>query len=154
MYTDQLFDNLKKIIQSNFTENIPPQVVTLNNATENTVHVKKANIAKKNKKSKRTNADKQSYVINNELAFQVNKYYAVAFTDRWYPGRCSELVDKDTAFFEFLHPSGKNYKWPAKVDNERVHVAGVLCEINIEPISNGRLWVVPEQQLVDKMFNE
>ncbi|CAC5402780.1 unnamed protein product [Mytilus coruscus] len=92
---------------SNFTENIPPQVVTLNNATENTVLVKKA---KKNKKSKRTNANKQSNLINDELAFQVNKYYAVAFTDRWYPGRCSELVDKDTAFLEFVHPSGKNYK--------------------------------------------
>ena len=89
-----------------------------------------------------------------KVSFELNKFFAVAFTDRWYPGRCNEIIDEQTAFIEFLHPSGKHYKWPTKPDIQRVHLSGTLSEVSVEPISNGRLWIVPQAQQnhVDNMF--
>ena len=39
-----------------------------------------------------------------------------------------------------------------KTDKQRIHLAGILCEIFVEPVSNGRIFVVNEQDLVDKLF--
>ena len=70
------------------------------------------------------------------------------------PGLCTEVIDEQTAFFDFLHPSGKHFKWPHKTDKQRIHLARILYEIFVEPVSNvnGRLFVVNEQDLVDKLF--
>jgi hypothetical protein len=51
---------------------------------------------------------------------------------------CTEVIDEQTAFFDFLHPSGKHFKWPHKTDKQRIHLAGILCEIFVEPVSNGK----------------
>jgi hypothetical protein len=100
----------------------------------------------------RTEASSSEGKQNSIVTVDKYKFYAIAFTDRWYPGLCTEVIDEQTAFFDFLHPSGKHFKWPHKTDKQRIHLAGILCEIFVEPVSNGRLFVVNEQDLVDKLF--
>ena len=41
----------------------------------------------------------QYNVQRQSIEFQLNNFYAVAFTDRWYPGLCIEIIDEQTAFF-------------------------------------------------------
>lgn len=148
--TEQLLENLKTIILANFSENIPNKVTEMNERARNCVHTNKTRTKMKAKKNRKQN-NKTETVKN--ISLQQNRFYPVAYTDRWYPGLCSEVVDEQTAFFEFLHPSGKHFVWPRKKDRQRVHKTGVLVEISVEPVSNGRMFIIKDHQAIDVMFN-
>jgi hypothetical protein len=52
--------------------------------------------------------------------FEIDKLYAIAFTNRWYSGRCIQIVDENTAVVDFMTPSGNYFKWPPKNDVQTV----------------------------------
>lgn len=89
-----------------------------------------------------------------KVSFQKDRFYAIAFTDGWYPGRCTQVIDEKSAILDFLSPSGKYFKWPPKSDIQKVYNDGALAEICIEPVSNGRLWSVVDKLNVDELFKE
>jgi hypothetical protein len=60
------------------------------------------------------------------VTFEIDKLYAIAFTDRWYPGRCIQIVDENTAVVDFLTPSGNYFKWPPKNDVQVTILNGLL----------------------------
>jgi hypothetical protein len=163
--TEKMLSNLKTIIIANYEHEVPEFVLNINNAVTNAVPYNsgktKRPIQSKQRKRQnntckrvknRTEASSSEGKQNSIVTVDKYKFYAIAFTDRWYPGLCTEVIDEQTAFFDFLHPSGKHFKWPHKTDKQRIHLAGILCEIFVEPVSNGRLFVVNEQDLVDKLF--
>jgi hypothetical protein len=53
----------------------------------------------------RTEASSSEGKQNSIVTVDKYKFYTIAFTDRWYPGLCTEVIDEQTAFFDFLHPS-------------------------------------------------
>ena len=88
------------------------------------------------------------------VTFEIDKLYAIAFTDRWYPGRCIQIVDENTAVVDFLTPSGNYFKWPPKNDVQTVYTDGALSELTVEPVSNGRLWSVVEKKEIDRIYKK
>ena len=159
--TEKMLSNLKTIIIANYEHEVPEFVLNINNAVpSNSGKTKRPFQSKQRKRQNntckrvknRTEASSSEDKQNSIVTVDKYKFYAIAFTDRWYPGLCTEVIDEQTAFFDFLHPSGKHFKWPHKTEKQRIHLAGILCEIFVEPVSNGKLFVVNEQDLVDKLF--
>jgi len=143
---DQLLENLKIIMAENFTAEIPQVVQNINSNLNN------LNQTNRKRRLKGPNKVTRKQTKRQKVDFQVNNFYAVAFTDRWYPGRCEQIIDEDTAVLEFLVPSGKHFKWPNKKDIQTVKTLGCLSKITVDPISNGRLWAVQEHNEIDSLF--
>lgn len=145
--------NLKTIIIANHEHEIPGFVLNINNAMTNAVpsnsgKIKRPIQSKQRKRQinpckrakNRTEVSSSEGKQNSIVTVDKNKLYAIAFTDMWYPGLCTEVIDEQTVFFDFLHLSVKHVKWPHKTDKQRIHLAGILREIFVEPVSNGMLF--------------
>lgn len=146
---ETLLENLKIIITSNFVDGVPEPIIRIN-----------SNVIADNAKVSRKRKQKPQEIVDAPLpkvpkvSFQVDKYYAIAYTDGWYPGRCVQVLDKNSAQLDFLIPSGKFFKWPNKNDIQVVVSDGALAEIDILPVSNGRLWAVVEKTKIDQLFKK
>jgi hypothetical protein len=104
--TEKLLANLKAIIVYNFSEGVPQNITEINDNA-----CKVMNASRKRKKRKTD----VSPVKKVPKVFEINQLYAIAFTDRWYPGRCIQIVDDNTAVVDFMTPSGNYFKWPPKM---------------------------------------
>jgi len=147
---EKLLENLKVIIRSNFNESVPQKVSDINASIKNNIPKITQKTGRKRKAGHKPNESQVTKV--SKICFQKDKFYAIAFMDAWYPGRCLQVLDDKSAIFDFLIPSGNNYKWPLKNDIQKVYVEGALSEVNIEPVSNGRLWSVVDKMSIDRLF--
>jgi hypothetical protein len=143
--TEKLLANLKAIIVYNFSEGVPQNITEINN------NACKVMNASRKRKTRKTDV---SPVKKVPKVFEIDKLYAIAFTDRWYPGRCIQIVDENTAVVDFMTPSGNYFKWPPKNDVQTVYTDGALSELTVEPVSNGRLWSVVEKKEIDRIYKK
>ena len=128
--TEKLLANLKAIIVYNFSEGVPQSITEIN---DNACKVMNASRKRKTRKTDVFPVKKVPKV------FEIDKLYAIAFTNRWYSGRCIQIVDENTAVVDFMTPSGNYFKWPPKNDVQTVYTDGALSELTVESVSNGRL---------------
>ena len=143
--TEKLLANLKAIIVYNFSEGVPQNITEINN------NVCKVMNASRKRKTRKTDVFPVKKVPK---VFEIDKLYAIALTDRWYPGRCIQIVDENTAVVDFMTPSGNYFKWPPKNDVQTVYTDGALSELTVEPVSNGRLWSVVEKKEIDRIYKK
>jgi hypothetical protein len=136
--TEKLLANLKAIIVYNFSEGVPQNITEIND------NVCKVMNASRKRKTRKTDVSPVKKVP--KVTFEIDKLYAIALTDRWYPGRCIQIVDENTAVVDFLTPSGNYFKWPRKNNVQTVYTDSALSELTVESVSNGRLWSVVEKK--------
>ena len=130
--------HLKAIIVYNFSEGVPQNITEIND------NVCKVMNASRKRKTRKTDVSPVKKVP--KVTFEIDKLYAIALTDRWYPGRCIQIVDENAAVVDFLTPSGNYFKWPRKNNVQTVYTDGALLELTVESVSNGRLWSVVEKK--------
>lgn len=111
--TEKMLSNLKTIMIANYEHEVPEFVLNINNAVTNVVpsnsgKSKRRPIQSKQRKRQnntckraknRTEASSSEGKQNSIVTVDKNKFYAFAFTDRWYPGLCTEVIDEHTAHF-------------------------------------------------------
>ena len=91
--------NLKLIITTNFANCVPENTTRINSGvTANEAHQGK--LSKKRKRSKEME-EPASLIKMSKVSFQKDKFYAVAYSGGWHPGRCVEELMKSLQDWTF-----------------------------------------------------
>ena len=78
----------------------------------------------------------------------------MAFEKTFYPGIVTQIEDATWALVKYMHPCGRDYKWPSPEDTMKTSIHAVMCKVEMSPKSNGRLWSLLNKHHVKELYEK